>query len=160
MPRHTASLTLDDAKTLAQAAEAQASQFGVPYAIAVVDAAGHLLHFSRQDGGVAGCVDLAIDKAHTAVMFGQSTHTLAQLALPSAELYGIQHALRGRAVVFGGGVPVRSNGMIIGAIGASAGTIEQDLAVAQAGVSALQECPGTASGQQARAPRQEPLPSP
>lgn len=142
MPRIVKSLTLADAKLMAQAAEAHASRLGIAYSIAVVDAGGHLLHFSRDDAGVPGCTQLAIDKAHTAVMYGQATETLARLALPSAELYGIQHSLGGRAVVFGGGLPIHFDGAVIGAVGASAGSIEQDVAVAQAGISALNEASG------------------
>lgn len=137
MTEHIKTLTLADAKAMVLAAEACASRLGIAYSIAVVDSGGHLLHFSRGDAGVAGCATLAIDKAHTAAMFGHSTDMLARLAQPGAELYGIQHALGGRAVVFGGGVPIRSNGVLIGAIGASAGSVEQDLAVAQAGASTL-----------------------
>uniref|UniRef100_UPI000D3B64B9 GlcG/HbpS family heme-binding protein n=1 Tax=unclassified Variovorax TaxID=663243 RepID=UPI000D3B64B9 len=137
MPKPVQTLTLADAKAMVLAAEACASRLGIAYSIAVVDGGGHLLHFSRGDAGVPGCASLAIDKAHTAAMFGHATDTLARLAPPGAELYGIAHALGGRAVVFGGGVPVRSNGALIGAIGASAGSVEQDIAVAQAGAAAL-----------------------
>lgn len=140
MPRLIETLTLADAKAMVLAAEACASRLGIAYSIAVVDCGGHLLHFSRGEAGVAGCAALAIDKAHTSAMFGHPTGTLARLAQPGAELYGIQHALGGRAVVFGGGLPIRSNGSLVGAIGASAGSVEQDIAVAQAGASALVPC--------------------
>lgn len=137
MPKPIETLTLADAKAMVLAAEACASRLGIAYSIAVVDSGGHLLHFSRGDAGVAGCATLAIDKAHTAAMFGHPTDALARLAQPGAELYGIQNTLGGRAVVFGGGLPIRSNGALVGAIGASAGSVEQDIAVAQAGASAL-----------------------
>jgi uncharacterized protein GlcG (DUF336 family) len=137
MPKLIETLTLAEAKAMVLAAEACASQLGIAYAIAVVDGGGHLLHFSRGEAGAPGCAVLAIDKAHTAAMFGHSTGSLARLAQPGAALYGLQHALGGRAVVFGGGLPVRPNATVIGAIGASAGTVDQDIAVAQAGVSAL-----------------------
>ena len=137
MDTSTTPITLAEATVMLTAAQAHAATLGVPYSIAVVDGGGHLLCFARADGGVAGCVELAINKAHTAVMFGQSTEALAALAQPAAPLFGIQHALAGRAVVFGGGIPIHSNGRLVGAIGASAGTIEQDIAVARSGVRAL-----------------------
>ena len=132
-------LTLANAKTMILKAESEASRLGIGYAIAVVDAGGHLVHFSRDESCVAGCAQLAIDKAYTAAMYGRSTELLAQMARPTAELHGIQHSLGGRAVVFGGGVPIHYDGMVIGAIGASAGSIEQDIAVARAGLSALDD---------------------
>ncbi|HEY9130850.1 MAG TPA: heme-binding protein [Dyella sp.] len=129
-------LTLADAKAMVAAAEAHATGLAVPYAIAVVDRGGHLLHFSRQPGGAPGCVGLAINKAFTAAMFGKSTEAFATLAQPSGELYGIQQALEGRTVVFGGGVPVLAEGAVIGAVGASAGSVQQDIGVAMAAISA------------------------
>ena len=135
----TKTLTLANAKAMILRAESEASRLGIGYAIAVVDAGGHLVHFSRDESCVAGCAQLAIDKAYTAAMYGRSTELLAQMARPTAELYGIQHSLAGRAVVFGGGVPIHYDGMVIGAIGASAGSIEQDIAVARAGLSALDD---------------------
>jgi uncharacterized protein GlcG (DUF336 family) len=134
------SLSLTDAKAMSQAAEAFALQFGLPFSVAIVDSGGHLLHFTRGDGGAVGCADLAINKAYTAVAFGQSTADLARLAQPGAPLFGIQHSLDGRAVIFGGGVPVLSNGNVMGAIGVSAGTVEQDVAVAMAAMAALETC--------------------
>ncbi|UXH79087.1 GlcG/HbpS family heme-binding protein [Roseateles amylovorans] len=130
-------LSLADAKAMTQAAEAHAATLGIPFSIAVVDGGGHLLSFSRGDGGAVGCVDLAINKAFTAVAYGRATADIAPLAQPGAPLFGLQHSLNGRAVVFGGGVPVTSHGAVIGAVGASAGTIEQDISVAMAALSAL-----------------------
>lgn len=132
------SLSLADAKAMSQAAEAFALQFGLPFSVAIVDSGGHLLHFTRGDGGAVGCADLAINKAYTAVAFGQATADLARLAQPGAPLFGIQRSLNGRAVIFGGGVPVLSNCSVMGAIGVSAGTVEQDVAVAVAAMAALE----------------------
>lgn len=137
MPAQIATLTLADAKRLLAAAETKADAFGIPYNIAVVDAGGHLLGFVRQDGAMTGCIDLAINKAFTARIFNNPTHVLGELAQPAAELYGIQHSNAGKVVIFGGGVPVRQNGTVIGAVGASAGTVAQDIAVAEAAIAAL-----------------------
>lgn len=137
MPRSYTSLTLDDAKRMLQAAEAAAASLGIAYNIAVVDAAGSLVAFARQDGALIGSIDLAIGKAVTARIFDKPTSLLAELAQPGAPLFGIQDTNSGRVVIFGGGVPVTSDGTIVGAVGASAGTIEQDVAVAEAAVAAF-----------------------
>ncbi len=137
MPRSHESLTLDDAKRMLAAAESKAVSFGVPYNIAVVDDGGHLLAFSRQDGALIGSIDLAIGKALTARLFDKSTDYLGELAAPGQPLYGIEQSNAGKVVIFGGGIPVVVHGNVIGAVGASAGTIEQDIAVAQAAVGAI-----------------------
>jgi hypothetical protein len=103
MPRSYETLTLEDAKRMLAAAEAKAASVGKPYNIAVVDAAGHLLAFVRQDGALFGSIDLAIDKAATARLFDRSTAELAKLSQPGEPLFGIDHSkcwqsrrLRGR----------------------------------------------------------------
>ena len=137
MPRSYTTLTLDDAKRILAAAEAKAEDFGLAYNIAVVDAGGHLLAFARQDGALIGSIDLAIDKATTARIFDKKTSDLARLSQPGTPLYGIQETNAGKVVVFGGGIPVTLNGSIVGAVGASAGTVEQDVAVAEAAIAGL-----------------------
>src|SRR5262245_26815981 len=84
-----------------------------------------------------GSIDLAIDKAVTARMFDKATSDLARLAQPGKPLFGIQESNAGKVVIFGGGIPIISSGNIIGAVGASAGTVEQDIAVAEAALAAL-----------------------
>jgi uncharacterized protein GlcG (DUF336 family) len=137
MARTTESLTLADAKKMLMAAEGHALKLGTPYNIAIVDAGGHLLAFVRQDGALIGSIELAINKAYTARLFDSTTAALAELAQPSAPLFGIQHSNGGRVVIFGGGIPVRRGGAVIGAVGASAGTVEQDIETAEAALSAL-----------------------
>jgi uncharacterized protein GlcG (DUF336 family) len=137
MPRSYTTLTLDDAKRMLAAAEAKAEDFGLAYNIAVVDAGGHLLAFARQDGALIGSIDLAIDKATTARIFDKKTSDLARLSQPGTPLYGIQETNAGKVVVFGGGIPVTLNGSIVGAVGASAGTVEQDVAVVEAAIAGL-----------------------
>jgi len=132
MPKTFESLSLQDAKRMLAAGEAKADQIGLPYNIAVVDAAGHLLAFSRQDGALIASIDLAIHKAFTARACDMSTGDLAELAQPGKPLYGIQYSNTGKIVIFGGGLPIRRKGVVIGAIGTSAGTVEQDIAVAEA----------------------------
>jgi uncharacterized protein GlcG (DUF336 family) len=137
MPKSYMTPTLDDAKRMLAAAEVKAKNFGIAYNIAVVDAGGHLLAFVRQDGALIGSIDLAIDKAATARIFDKATFDLARMSQPGASLYGIQEANVGKVVIFGGGIPVTSNGSIVGAVGASAGTVEQDVAFAEAAIAAL-----------------------
>src|SRR6201987_2783855 len=137
MPRTYTSLTLEDAKQMLSAAEAKAASLGIPYCAAVVDAGGHLLAFLRQDGALIGSVDLAIDKATTARIFDKTTSDLATLAQSGKPLHGIQESNAGKVVLFGGGVPVVLDGTMVGAVGASAGTVEQDIAVAAAAIVAL-----------------------
>ena len=137
MPKTFQTLTLGEAKQMLAAAEAMADQFGFAYNIAVVDAGGHLLSFVRQDGALIGSIDLAINKATTARIFDKSTALLAELAEPGEPLYGIQESNEGKVVIFGGGIPVVVDGSIVGAVGASAGTVEQDIAVAAAAVAAM-----------------------
>ena len=131
------SLTLADAKRMLSAAEAKAESLGIAYNVAVVDAGGHLLAFSRQDNGLIGSIDLAIDKAVTARIFDKATADLATLAQSGKPLFGIQESNSGKVVIFGGGIPVELEGRIVGAVGASAGTVEQDIAVAEAAIAAL-----------------------
>jgi len=147
MPRTYVSLTLEDARGMLSAAEAKARCFGIPYCVAVVDAGGHLVAFFRQDGALIGSVDLAIDKAATARLFDKTTSALATLAQSGKPLFGIQESNAGKVVIFGGGVPVVFEGMIVGAVGASAGTVEQDVAVAEAALAALDHVALSSDGQ-------------
>src|SRR5262245_44706433 len=137
MPRTYTSLTLEDAKQMLSAAEAKAASLGIPYCVAVVDAGGHLVAFLRQDGALIGSVDLAIDKAATARIFDKTTSDLATLAQSGKPLFGIQESNAGKVVIFGGGIPVVLDQAIVGAGGACAGTVEQDIAVAEAAIAAL-----------------------
>jgi len=137
MPRSIDCLTLEEAKRMLSAAEAKAVTLGIAYNLAVVDVGGHLLAFLRQDGALIGSIELAIDKAKTARIFDKSTAELAQLAQSGKPLFGIQQTNAGEVVIFGGGIPVIVDGNIVGAVGMSAGTVEQDIAVAEAAIAAL-----------------------
>ncbi|MBB3542205.1 MULTISPECIES: heme-binding protein [unclassified Rhizobium] len=141
MPRALSTLTLSDAKQMLQAAEVKAAKIGIPYNIAVVDAGGALIAFARQDGALEGSIDLAIGKAKTSRMFNKTTEYLAELAQPGAPLFGIEQSNDGRVVIFGGGLPVTIGDQIVGAVGASAGSVEQDIAVAEAAAAAIMRNP-------------------
>lgn len=146
MPRSYTTLTLDDAKRMLQAGEAKAAEIGLAYNIAVVDSGGHLLAFVRQDGALLGSIDLAIGKAVTARLFDKPTSQLAELAQPRAPLFGIQQSNHGEVVIFGGGLLARLDGEVVGAVGTSAGTVEQDIAVAEAALAALDGQPAAQPG--------------
>ena len=137
VPRTYETVTLEDAKRILAAGEAKAVSLGIPYNIAVVDAGGHLVAFVRQDGSLIGSIDLAIDKAVTARIFDKTTSELAALAQSGKPLFGIQESNAGKVVIFGGGLPIFIAGKIVGAVGTSAGTVEQDIAVAEAAIAGL-----------------------
>lgn len=139
MPRSSVTLALSDAKRMLEAGEAKAASIGIAYNIAVVDAGGALVAFTRQVGALIGSIDLAIGKAITARLFDKRTSDLAKMAQPGAPLLGIEQSNGGKVVIFGGGLPVLIGGTIVGAVGTSAGTVEQDIAVAEAAAAAVNE---------------------
>ncbi|MDZ5453390.1 GlcG/HbpS family heme-binding protein [Pseudomonas aeruginosa] len=139
MPRSSTTLSLSDAKRMLEAGEAKAASMGIAYNIAVVDAGGALVAFTRQDGALIGSIDLAIGKAITARLFDKCTSDLARMAQPGAPLFGIGQSNGGKVVIFGGGLPVKIDNQIVGAVGTSAGSIEQDIAVAEAAAAAISQ---------------------
>lgn len=130
-------LTLEQAKVVMQAAMVKAKAQGVPMNIAIVDAGGHLRAFERMDGAFLGSIDLAIKKAMTARYFNMSSQTLGAAAQPGKELYGIEVSNNGLAIFGGGELLKDKNGLIVGAIGVSGGSVEEDMNVAKAGVKGL-----------------------
>jgi len=137
MPRQVVSLSLEDARQAIAAGERKALELKVPYNIAVVDAGGALVAHARMDGAWLGSVDIAIDKAWTARAFDMPTDALARLAQSGQQGFGINTTNDCRVVIFGGGIPVKANGMVIGGVGASGGSVEQDTLVARAAVDGL-----------------------
>lgn len=125
-------LSLDDARRLIAAGEAKAREIGSPSNIAVVDAGGNLVAHVRMDGAWIGSIDVSINKAFTARMFDIATKDLAEMAQPGAPFFGIQLSNQQRIMVFAGGIPLRHDGQVIGAVGVSGGTGEQDQTVAEA----------------------------
>ena len=105
--------------------------------IAVVDAGGNLKAFARMDGAWLGSIDISIRKVRTARWFDMNTGEIGKLSQPGGPLYGIEHSNDG-LITFPGGVPLKnSQGEIVGAIGVSGSTVENDHAVAVAGADAL-----------------------
>jgi len=129
-------ITLSAATTVVDAAAAKAREIGQPMNIAVVDDGGHLVAFARMDGAIKASVDISIRKARTSILMNAPTSALMPLVQPGAELYGLEQ-LSGGMVIFGGGILLIDGDVVIGAIGVSAGSVEQDVSVAEAGVAAL-----------------------
>lgn len=130
-------VTLTQAQAVVEAARAKAEEIGVPMNIAVVDAGNNLSTFVRMDGAWLGSIDIAQNKAYTARAFDMSTKDLAPLCQPNQPLFGINASNQGRLIIFAGGIPLESGGDVIGAVGVSGGSVEQDHEVAEAGVAAL-----------------------
>ncbi|MGE2832648.1 GlcG/HbpS family heme-binding protein [Mycobacterium sp. SMC-4] len=129
-------MTLETATRVIEGAVAKAVQIGQPMNIAVVDDGGHLVSFARMDGAIKASIDISIRKARTSIMMNLPTAALMEVAQPGGELYGLEQ-LSGGLVLFGGGMLLEQDGEVVGAIGVSAGSVEEDVTVAQAGVAAL-----------------------
>ena len=135
MTRNASSLDLADARRIVAAGERKATEIGVPYNIAVADAGGGLVAHVRMDGAWLGSVDIAINKAWTARAFDMSTEDIAHITQSGQQGFGLNTTNDSRVVIFGGGIPIKRDGTVIGAVGASGGSVEQDIAVARAAVS-------------------------
>jgi len=134
-----ASVTLEDARRVISAAESKAHEIGQPMNIAVVDAGGNLVSHIRMDGAWIGSIDISITKAFTSRAFDIATKDLAEHSQPGGQFYGIHVSNGGRVRIFAGGIPLSSGdgGEVVGAIGVSGGSGEQDQAVAEAGAAAF-----------------------
>ncbi|MDF5736323.1 heme-binding protein [Nostoc sp. S13] len=131
------SVSLDDARRILAAGEAKARAIGQPMNLAVVDAGGNLVAHIRMDDAWIGSIDISINKAFTARAFNLSTKSLAEDAQPGGQFYGIHASNGGRIMIFAGGIPLQRDEQIVGAIGVSGGSGEQDQAVAEAAVAAF-----------------------
>jgi uncharacterized protein GlcG (DUF336 family) len=130
-------VTLNDARNVIAAAEKKAIEIKQPMNIAVADAGGNLVAHVRMDGAWIGSIDISINKAFTARAFDIATKDLAEHAQPGGQFYGIHVSNNGRVMIFAGGVPLKRNGRVEGAIGVSGGSGAQDQAVAEAGAAAF-----------------------
>jgi uncharacterized protein GlcG (DUF336 family) len=127
-------VNLDVALKLIEAAKHKALEIGVPMVIAVVDSGGNLVACQRMDDALLVSLDIAVNKAYTAVAVKMGTEELAGLAQPGGPLFGIHNADGGRVVIFGGGMPLIKKGRLMGGIGVSGGSVEEDVACARAAV--------------------------
>ena len=131
-------ITLEDARNVIAAAEKKAKELRQPMNIAVVDDGGNLVAHVRMDDAWLGSIDIAIKKAFTSRAFNISTRDLAQHSQSGGEFFGIHASNGGRVMIFAGGVPLQRGGNVVGAIGVSGGSGEQDHAVAEAGARAFE----------------------
>ena len=132
-----AGVTLRAAHIVIHAARMKADDLDVPMNIAVVDEGSNLVAFDRMDGAWLGSIDIAQNTAYTARAFEMETGQLAPLAQPGGPRYGIEASNDGNLIVFAGGIPLIHRGRVVGAIGVSGGSVEQDQEVAEAGVAAF-----------------------
>jgi uncharacterized protein GlcG (DUF336 family) len=127
-------VTMEQALTAIEAARKKAKSIETQMCIAVVDSGANLKAFLRMDDAWVGSIDIAIKKAKTAVFFGMPTGEIGKLSQPGKPLYAIEHSNEG-LITFPGGVPiVDEEGVLVGAVGVSGSTVENDHAVAEAGV--------------------------
>jgi len=137
------SITLDTAKELINAAEAKAEEIDNPMVITVANDEGNLIAQHRMDDAWLASVSISRNKAYTSAALDMPTHELAEPSEPGNSLYGLQTTDEGRIVIFGGGYPLLDEeGDVVGAFGVSGGAVEQDMEVAEAGVSRWEELRG------------------
>jgi uncharacterized protein GlcG (DUF336 family) len=126
-------ITLEEARKIIAAAEKKAVEIKQPMNIAVVDEGGSLVSHVRMDGAWIGSIDISINKAFTSRAFDIATKDLAQHSQSGGQFFGIHASNHGRVMIFAGGIPLKRGGKIVGAVGVSGGSGEQDHTVAQAG---------------------------
>lgn len=127
-------ITLEQAQAAVKASVEKAKKLDLKMNIAVVDAGANLMAFARMEGAWLGSIDISIKKAKTARFFDMETKELGKLSQPGEPLYGIE-VTNGGLVSFAGGIPIKDhNGVVIGAVGCSGSTVDNDAKVAQAGV--------------------------
>ena len=126
-------INLETARKVIAAAEKKAAEIGQPMNIAVVDAGGNLVAHVRMDNAWIGSIDISINKAFTSRAFDISTKDLAGHSQSGNQFFGIHVSNHGRIMIFAGGIPLKEGGKVVGAIGVSGGSGEQDHAVAEAG---------------------------
>ncbi|MCX7140922.1 MAG: heme-binding protein [Proteobacteria bacterium] len=127
-------LDVEEAQVLIDGAAAKAREIGVPMCIAVTDESGHLIRFERMNGGKISSISIATDKAATAAIARHGTHVYNQLCVPGSPTFGIHITNGGHFSIIGGGMPVLIDGEIVGGIGLSSGTAEQDRICAEAAI--------------------------
>ncbi len=134
------SVSTELARTMIEAAEKKAAEMGHPFVIAIVDESGVLKAFSRMDGAALLSVQIAQDKAYTAIGFGMATDAWHEFVKDDPPLAMGAATGIDRLIVFGGGYPITIGGAVVGGIGVSGGHYSQDMEVAQAGLSAVPAC--------------------
>lgn len=136
-------LSLEEAKIVIEGAAAKAREIKVPMCIAVTDESGHLVAFDRMDGGKVSSISIAIDKAFTGAVARRGTHIYNELCVPGKPTFGIHVTNDGHFSVIGGGLPVWVDGEIVGGVGVSSGSAEQDQVCAEAAIAYFYARTGT-----------------
>lgn len=129
-------INLADARRIIAAAEKKADEIGQPMNIAVADAGGNLVAHVRMDGAWIGSIDISIKKAWTSRAFDIATKDLAEHSQSGSQFFGIHASNNGKVMIFAGGIPIKKRGKVVGSIGVSGGSGDQDHTVAQAGAAA------------------------
>ncbi len=129
-------ITLADARRIIAAGEKKADEIGQPMNIAVADAGGNLVAHVRMDNAWIGSVDISIKKAWTSRAFDITTKDLGENSQSGDQFFGIHASNNGKVMIFAGGIPLKKDGKVVGAIGVSGGSGEQDHSVAEAGAAA------------------------
>jgi ATP:cob(I)alamin adenosyltransferase len=124
-----AEFNLKNIKIMADIAEEKAKEINVPIVFSAVDSGGNLILFQRMENSLLGSIDISINKAYTSNALKMPTHELSDLSLPDKALYGIQNTNNGKIVVFGGGFPYKYKGKVVGAIGISGGSVDEDMQI-------------------------------
>jgi len=124
-------LDLYKAKKMAEYAEEKAKEINVPMVISVVDNGGNVILVHRMDDALLGSIDISVNKAYTSAALKMATHDLTNLSQPGEALYGIENSNAGRIILFGGGYPIFDKEKILGGIGVSGGSVEEDMLVAE-----------------------------
>ena len=132
-----ATLTLEDANRITAAAQAKAAEFSIGVTVTVVDSGGQVRTQSRMDAARFGTITVSANKAYTAAAFGLPSAIFSGLVQPGQALYGFAGAAGGRIAPIGGGVPLVRDDEVLGAIGVSGGSVDQDQDIAAAGAAAL-----------------------
>lgn len=132
-------MTLDKANALIEKVKEKAASMGVNVVIAVADQAGRPVAVQCMDGAYIASFDIALNKSFTSASLKMSTETLSNLSQPGQSLYGIQFTNEGKIVIFGGGEPLMADGKIIGALGVSGGSAEEDTEIAAYGKKVFEE---------------------
>ena len=130
-------VTLADARRVIAAAEKKAAEIGQPMNIAVADEGGNIVAHVRMDGAWIGSIDISQKKAYTSRAFDIATKELAGFAQPGQQFFGIHASNHSRVMIFAGGLPLKSGDKVVGAVGVSGGTGEQDQEIAETAVAAL-----------------------
>ncbi|KAB1190733.1 MULTISPECIES: heme-binding protein [Haloferax] len=131
-------VTLAVAKQLIDAAEEKAKEIDVPMCIAVMDDGANLVAFHRMDDALLASIDIAQNKAYSSVSLKLDTETVWEVSQPGESLYGLGNTNDGRIITFGGGIPLEVDGTVVGAVGVSGGSAEEDVDVASAAVEAFE----------------------